>query len=149
MAGFNRHPPQDVCLYLYLYACRLLVASNVVKRAAADTSNKCWQPWEDLGLQDDALSGCCLGPVESSSVTWMRPVISVGVSFGLDGWGNTCRSVVNKCDFHHGLEDSILDSVCFIAVLDLFIEVLVQPLGLVTPEGTMEVGFASLLGRGQ
>lgn len=63
--------------------------------------------------------------------------------------GNTCRSVVNKCDFHHGLEDAILDSVCLVAVLDLLIEVLVQSLGLVTPEGTMEVRFASLLGRGQ
>ncbi len=60
----------------------------------------------------------------------------------------THRAVVNTSDQHVSLEDTIFDLIYGVAFLDLLVEVLVQPPGLVSSQGSVEVGFAALLSRG-
>lgn len=60
---------------------------------------------------------------------------------------STHRSIVNQGDLHHGLENTVLDSVCGIALLDLFVEQVIQGLCLIWAQGSMKVGLAALLGR--
>ena len=59
------------------------------------------------------------------------------------------RTIIDKGHFHHGLKDSILDFLGLIATLDLAEEIMIQPLSFFSSLRPVEVGFASLLRRGQ
>ena len=57
------------------------------------------------------------------------------------------RSVIDQGDLHHGLENTVLDLLCGIAFLDLLVKQVIQDLGFIWAQGSVEVGLAALLGR--
>lgn len=61
----------------------------------------------------------------------------------------TYRPIIDKRNLHHGLEDTILDFVCCVALLHLVKEALVEPLCLIAPQRPVEIRLISLLGGGQ
>ena len=83
-----------------------------------------------------------LGCAVSSSVTCVE---CQQTSAWQNGSGKSHRSIVDQSNLHHGLEYAILDFVCRIALLYFAVEVLVQPLGVFSAHGSVEVRLVALL----
>jgi hypothetical protein len=61
---------------------------------------------------------------------------------------HTHRSVVDKPNFHHGLENSILDPFRLVEALDLIIEMVVKLPSLFSVRGAMEIRLVAFLDLG-
>jgi hypothetical protein len=63
--------------------------------------------------------------------------------------GRIYRAVVDQGHFHHGLKDSILDSVWSMTLADLLDEVAIYGVGFGAGHGSMKMRLIALFRRGQ
>ena len=59
------------------------------------------------------------------------------------------RSIIDQRHLHHGSENTVLDLLRLVGILNLPEEVLIQPLGFIATQRPVEVRFISFLRRGQ